>query len=392
MTKMGKKTKAVILAIMVAAAAAGCGSSGLNEAATATSDMASGKAATNSADAYEDYDYDDASYEATDDVYAEENAKDSGAEGESMTVEEGADTKASTKKSNRKLIRTIDMNVETEQFDELVANVTAKTTALDGYIENSNIWEDNYYGGSGTQQKQKHASFCFRIPKDKMDSFITMVEDGTNVTRKQESMDDVTLTYVDIESHKKALQTEQDRLLELLAQAEDMDVILTIENRLTEIRYQVQSMESQLRTYDDQVDYSTLRLEVTEVVRYTPIVEDKSAWTQMKTGFMNSLYSVGRGLMNFFIWFVVHIPQLIIWAVIIFIIVLIIKKIRKKKSGKPSKRQLKREAKRQAKIDAMRKEQAQTNDATQTPANTEPYENASGETIETEQNTEPDQE
>ncbi len=380
MMKIGKRTKAIALAILIAAAAAGCGNGADYDSAATAPAYESQKASGNGADSYGEYDYDDASYEASDDVYSEEATETAGADSGSVTVEEGADTKASTKKSNRKLIRTIDMSVETEQFDELVANVTAKTNTLGGYIETSNIWEDNYYGNSGTQQKQKHASFSFRIPKDQMDLFITMVEGGTNVTHKQESMDDVTLTYVDIESHKKALQTEQDRLLELLAQAEDMDVILTIENRLTEIRYQVQSMESQLRTYDDQVDYSTLKLEVTEVVRYTPVVEDKSAWTQMKTGFMNSLYSVARGLLNFFIWFVVHIPQLIIWAVIIFILVLIVKKIRKKKSANPSKRQLKREAKRQKKIDAMRKK-AEANGMAVTTDSTEqnetmPEENA----------------
>ena len=68
----------------------------------------------------------------------------------------------------------------------------------------------------------------------------------------------MTLQYVDLESHKKALTTEQDRLIELMEQAETVEDIITIEGRLSEVRYQLESMESQLRTYDNKIDYSTV--------------------------------------------------------------------------------------------------------------------------------------
>ena len=40
------------------------------------------------------------------------------------------------------------------------------------------------------------------------------------MTNKNESVQDITLQYVDVESHKAALATEQQRLLELLEQAD----------------------------------------------------------------------------------------------------------------------------------------------------------------------------
>ena len=80
----------------------------------------------------------------------------------------------------------------------------------------------------------------------------------------------MTLDYVDVESRKKMLETEQQRLLELLETAESLDDILTIESRLTEVQYELDSKESQLRTYDNQIDYSTVYLDIDEVVRYTP--------------------------------------------------------------------------------------------------------------------------
>ena len=97
-----------------------------------------------------------------------------------------------------------------------------------------------------------------------------MVEGVSNITYRQENVEDVTLDYVDVESRKKMLETEQQRLLELLETAESLDDILTIESRLTEVQYELDSKESQLRTYDNQIDYSTVYLDINEVVRYTP--------------------------------------------------------------------------------------------------------------------------
>ena len=89
------------------------------------------------------------------------------------------------------------------------------------------------------------------------------------------------------------LETEQQRLLELLETAESLDDILTIESRLTEVQYELDSKESQLRTYDNQIDYSTVYLDINEVVRYTP-QEQKGTWERISTGFRENLYSVLR--------------------------------------------------------------------------------------------------
>ena len=89
-------------------------------------------------------------------------------------------------------------------------------------------------------------------------------------------------------------QTEQERLLQLLEQAESIEDIITIEQRLSDVRYQLESMESQLRSYDNQVDYSTVYLYIDEVEVYTP-VEEETTWERISAGFMDSLKEYRRG-------------------------------------------------------------------------------------------------
>ncbi len=151
----------------------------------------------------------------------------------------------------------------------------------------------------------------------------------------------MTLQYVDLESHKKALTTEQDRLIELMEQAETVEDIITIEGRLSEVRYQLESMESQLRTYDNKIDYSTVYLNIDEVERYTP-TEEVTTGERIRDGFVDSLKGVGRGISNFAIWFVVNLPYLAVWAVIIICIILVvrlvIRKLEKSNVKKAAKR------------------------------------------------------
>ena len=95
-----------------------------------------------------------------------------------------------------------------------------------------------------------------------------------------------------------------------------MEDIITIESRLSEVRYQIESMESQLRTFDNQVDYSTVNLSIEEVEIFTP-VEEETPWERISEGFAESLDNIGNGFVEFGIWFVIHIPYLVIWAVFI---------------------------------------------------------------------------
>ncbi len=242
--------------------------------------------------------------------------------------------------AGRKLIKNVNMNVETEAFDVLVPNLQNRVTALGGYIEDMSSYSRNDHYSSdyiGTKYL-RCANMTARIPKQNLDIFLNEVGEQSNIVSRTESVTDVTLQYVDLESHKKALTTEQSRLLELMEQAQTVEDIITIEGRLSEVRYQIESMESQLRTYDNKIDYSTVYLYIDEVERYTP-TEEVTTGERIRTGFMDSMKGVGKGFSNFGIWFVINLPYLIVWAVIIVIIILVVRLIIKKAAKRSARKE-----------------------------------------------------
>lgn len=254
--------------------------------------------------------------ETAEDALMEEAGTDVGKQQAEVTVE-------------RKLIRTVDLNLETENYDVLMEGLEQEINSLGGYIE----YKDAYHGNYNSRingYRNRHANITARIPANKLDEFTGRVAEIGNITYESESVEDVTLQYVDLSSHKKMLLTEQERLMELLENAESIDDIIVIESRLSEVRYEIESMESQLRTFDNQVDYSTVHINVEEVERYTPQPE-KTTWERIKSGFSENVYRVTNGIKNFAIEFVIAIPVLLVWAVVIAVGVIVIRVVLKKK-------------------------------------------------------------
>ncbi len=240
-----------------------------------------------------------------------------------ITIEDSA-----ALQSQDKIIRTFYMDVETQEFDALITRLDSEIGRLNGYVETSKISGRSFYDREGARV----ASITARIPRAKVDEFVNAVDENANVINKQESTENVTLEYADIESRKKSLQIEQERLFVLLEKADTLDSIVTLESRLSEIRYQLQNYETTLRTYDNKVEYSTVSLSIQEVEKLTPSVEIKqSVGTRIKNGFSNTMYQISEGLQNFLVWFVVNLPYLLIWTVIIAAIILISRRIYKKK-------------------------------------------------------------
>ncbi len=230
--------------------------------------------------------------------------------------------------SERKLIKTVNIYAETEDFDTLIPALQRQVETLGGYIENISVYDINSYYIENRLEKQQGADMTARVPKEKLDGFLFQVTEQTNVTSRSENVEDVTLQYVDLESHKKALLTEQERLMELLGEAQSVEDTIAIEGRLSEVRYQLESMESQLRTYDNKIDYSTVYLSISEVRKYSPS-EDASVGQRIADGFVKSLEDIGYGIRDFAVGFVINIPYIVLWIIMIIVAVLVLLLVRR---------------------------------------------------------------
>ena len=241
----------------------------------------------------------------------------------------------------RKLIRNVSMHLETREFDALTKSISDAVTFFGGYMEQSDVSGNSLYWSD--ERSSRYSNLTARIPENKLDAFLTEVSGQGNVTYKNESVQDVTLQYTDITSRKKTLQMEQDRLWELLEKAESIDAVIALESRLSEVRYQLESIESQLRTLDNQIVYSTVYLSIQEVQVLTSTDPDTIP-VRIQKGLSRSFNTLKISSVDFLVWFISSLPILAVFAVLVFIAVIILKKPLKRRKTRKQKGMDKTEA------------------------------------------------
>ena len=228
----------------------------------------------------------------------------------------GSQSGSTSLPEGRKWIITIDMNVETDNLDNLMENLDREIRARDGYVEDQNI----HNGSNYASHRYRSASLTIRIPDEKVDQFTSDIAGLANVVSQNLRREDITLQYVATSSRVTALETEEARLLELLAKAETMEDLLEIEARLTDVRYELENYASQLRLYDNQVDYATIYLYIDEVQEYTP-VEEPTFLERIRNTFSDALEGLGDGIVNITVFLVGNSPYLLTFGLLAFVVV-----------------------------------------------------------------------
>ena len=308
--KKFKKLGILLLAGIITFGFTACGSSGGSYSKSDSASYSSAVAESATGDYYnEEAYYDDYGYESE---LAVENGKDYDSSSSSKPEE--------VNDSARKLIKTHNIDVETEYFDEFVAMVQDKVAQVGGYIQNLNTYNGSSYSG---YSKARYSYLTLRIPVKETDAFLKMVGENANITNQTLSVEDVTLSYVDLESKKKTYKAEEERLLTFLEQAQTIEEMLAIEERLTDLRYKLESMESQLRTYDNLVDYTTIYMNISEVEVYSE-PEPETWGQQVSRSFDSGINRVVRGFKNFVIDLVGALPVLVVYIIVLGILFLII--------------------------------------------------------------------
>ncbi len=334
---MKKTTKllALVLALVLALGLAGCGAKTMQ--------------ATSSAPAAA-YDYDSAPMEEPMAAESMEAGFANTASNDMLYSGKNGDT-ASTEPADmsEKIIYSANARLETTEFDTALEKIQTLVKELGGFMESTSVSGNNYSSIARGNTGGRSASFTIRVPSDKLAILTGSLSDIGNVPYCNTYMQNVTMEYYDVQSRLEAYQTQETRLLEMLAAAESVEDMLAIQQQLTDVQYEIDSLSGQLRYYDHQVSYSTVTLDVTEVREYTPEPTiTLTYWQRMTRGFAESLKDVGEFFQNLFLWFVTSLPWLVPLAAAVVLIVWLIRrsaKNRPERAARAEKRAQKAAAK-----------------------------------------------
>ena len=235
----------------------------------------------------------------------------------------------SLNKSNRKIIKSGHMEVETLTFDETIDTMIRRLEAIGGYVEYSNITGKriNYQGVN----ERRSANFRLRIPEKHFQEYIREIGNLGNVVREGNDSDDITGAYFDNEARLKSLEIQEERLLEILKKAEDVKDIIELERELSDLRYRIENLTGTIRKWDNLISYSTLEVSLSEVFEIKEVKPVPTTLGQrMKDGFANSIEVLGELGEGFMVLISSLLPFMILILPLIIILLIVYKKFRRK--------------------------------------------------------------
>lgn len=256
---------------------------------------------------------------------------------------------------SEKKIRTVNMSLECKSMESAAKELKDKVKAQGGYIES----ED--YSAISQWNDTKRMNFTIRLPKGNVDSFLDFLNGEGRILSKSENLQDVRLQYRDAKNHIKALETEQERILALMEKAETVDQLIALENRLTEIRYQLDSYNSEILDYDNKVDFSTIYLELQESIDGKINQSGNySFFDRVRDGFFRNLFEIRLFFSDLALFVLVFIPQILLVLLAILAIVFANKKLlaKKKKEKKPEQNKVEQNKVEQEKKEQEKKEES----------------------------------
>jgi hypothetical protein len=222
--------------------------------------------------------------------------------------------------TERKIIETYDYDVETKTYDSFMSSLNKKIKDVGGYVETSS---------SDDRGNLRYSEMKIRVPKNEGEGVTTFLSENSNVVSSSSSAVDITLTYTDIQSKIEAYKIEKAQLEKLMSSATNLTDILAIQDRLTNVIYEIETREAQLRAYDDKADYTTILLSVWEVEKET-VTHELTVWEEIKENLTRNLKNIGDFFVSFFVSFVSSLPYLVIIAIIAVVVIFVIKHKKKK--------------------------------------------------------------
>lgn len=226
--------------------------------------------------------------------------------------------------------------LETTDFDGSLAAINTLADQYGAFVESSSVTGNDLQTAASGGFYGRTAQFTLRVPRAHYSDLTAALDTVGNVTYLTSDAENITAQYSDVEAQVKSYDTQEQRLLEIMAQADTVEDMITLEGRLSDVRMERERLETQLQNWDRQVDYSTVTISLTEVQELTPEPpeQEPSYLQQLGSTFMDSVRWMGQAAKLGLKLLVAVIPVLLPIGAVILIVVLICRAASKRKRNK----------------------------------------------------------
>ena len=189
-----------------------------------------------------------------------------------FAVADKAEDSAPAADAGRQIIRTGGINIEVEDVDEAFARVGEIARAEGGFVAQSEIFAGPR-DEAGRPTGSQGAYLRLRVPAEQLDpTRARIAELAETVESQYTNSEDVTTQVTDFEARLRNLRATERQYLTLLSDAEGVEDVVLVTDRLFSTRGEIERIEAQLGALSRQVELATLVVDIQRV--FDPDDED----------------------------------------------------------------------------------------------------------------------
>lgn len=227
----------------------------------------------------------------------------------------------------KKIIKNGSLTLVVDNTDKAVSGITQMAESKKGFVASLNVSDDGDRG--------KKAWMSVRVPVDVFASAMEEIKALAQVVEAEGvNGQDVTEQFIDLEAQLKNLRATETQFLDVLKTAKTVEDILKVQDRLSQVRGQIESLEGQLKYLANQTDLATITISLSEEPTVSLSFRDFRPITIIKTSFR----VLAQGLIvifNLLVRFIlIVVPILVVGLTLLGVILFIFWRIMKKMKQK----------------------------------------------------------
>lgn len=234
---------------------------------------------------------------------------------------------------SRKLVRTVDLEIEVRDPEKVSTEVQGLAGRLGGYVASVDAQR--------LEDGTLYSRMTLRVPVERLDEALSAIRKlAVRVEREQQRVEDVTDRFVDLEARLRTLRATEAELQALLAEsrqkARKVEEIMAVYRELTEIRSQIEQIEGQRNALNKLASLSTINLALIPTEGAKPVTD--GGWRPGETvrASVRTLVAILRGLGTMAIYLVVvFLPLALLAGLLVWLVRRVWRRMRPADPGPP---------------------------------------------------------
>ena len=187
------------------------------------------------------------------------------APGGSRSKADGSVSSSAVPQVGPQIVKTasLSLGIAHGSFEDKVGEAHTVADSYAGFVVES-------FASQGSGKRIAEGSVVLRIPADTYDEALSRLRGLGKVEHIEESGQDVSREFVDLNARIRQLRAVEAQLLELLQRADDVPAALAVQNQLSQVQLDLEQARGRLQYLNNRVAFATISVSMHELGAVAP--------------------------------------------------------------------------------------------------------------------------